>query len=69
MKDKKSSQIDKYRIDKLNEVNFQWSLQKSTKISWNDRFEVRSLSPLGPRPCHSSTLLTLVLLLFLPNRL
>ena len=50
MKDKKSSQIDKYRIDKLNEVNFQWSLQKSTKTTWNVRFEVRSLSPLGPRP-------------------
>jgi len=39
MKDKKSSQLDKYRIDKLNEVSFQWSLQSWTVISWDDRFD------------------------------
>jgi len=39
LKDKKSSQLDKYRIDKLNEVEFQWSLQSWTVISWDDRFE------------------------------
>merc|ERR1712194_857019 len=39
LKEKKSSQLDKYRIDKLNEVNFQWSLQCWTVISWDDRFD------------------------------
>ncbi|KAL7541416.1 hypothetical protein ACHAWF_006928 [Thalassiosira exigua] len=39
LKDKRSSQLDKYRIDKLNEVKFQWSLQSWTVISWDDRYE------------------------------
>ena len=38
---KQSSQLSKYRIDKLNEVGFQWSLQQWTVIPWEDRFEVR----------------------------
>ena len=37
---KKSSQLDKYRIDKLNEIGFQWSLASYTVVSWDDRFEV-----------------------------
>ena len=40
MTKKKSSQLDKYRIDKLNEIGFQWSLQNYTVVSWDDRFEV-----------------------------
>jgi hypothetical protein len=39
LKDKKSSQLDKYRIDKLNEIGFQWSLLNWTTVSWEDRFE------------------------------
>jgi len=39
LKEKKSSQLDKYRIDKLNEINFQWTLQSWTVVSWDDRFE------------------------------
>ena len=46
MTKKKSSQLDKYRIDKLNEIGFQWSLASYTVVSWDDRFEV-SLSHLG----------------------
>ena len=37
---KRSSQLSKYRIDKLEEVGFQWSLQQWTVIAWDDRFEV-----------------------------
>jgi hypothetical protein len=33
------SQLDKYRIDKLNEINFQWSIQKHDVISWDDRYK------------------------------
>jgi len=39
MKDKKSSQLDRYRVDKLNAVRFKWTLQNYTVISWDDRFE------------------------------
>ncbi|KAL9180410.1 hypothetical protein ACHAXT_008380 [Thalassiosira profunda] len=39
MKDKKSSQLDMYRIEKLNAVGFKWSLQNYTVVSWEDRFE------------------------------
>ena len=42
LKDKKSSQLDKYRIDKLNDIGFQWSLLNWTTVSWDDRFEVSS---------------------------
>ncbi|KAL7469173.1 hypothetical protein ACHAXS_009476 [Conticribra weissflogii] len=37
---KQSSQLNKYRIDKLNEVGFQWSLQQWKVIPWDERFEV-----------------------------
>mmetsp|Transcript_13924 Transcript_13924/g.27898 ORF Transcript_13924/g.27898 Transcript_13924/m.27898 type:complete len:551 (-) Transcript_13924:2-1654(-) len=36
---KQSSQLNKYRIDKLNEVGFQWSLQQWKVIPWDERFE------------------------------
>ena len=39
LKDKKSSQLDKYRIDKLNEIGFQWTILNWTTVSWEDRFE------------------------------
>ena len=42
LKDKKSSQLDNYRIDKLNDIGFQWSLMNWTTVSWDDRFEVSS---------------------------
>ncbi|KAL7460742.1 hypothetical protein ACHAXS_001187 [Conticribra weissflogii] len=43
---KQSSQLSKKRIDKLNEVGFQWSLQQWTVIPWEERFEVGFLSLL-----------------------
>ena len=39
LQNKKPSQLDKYRIDKLNEIDFQWSLQSWKTISWDDRYE------------------------------
>lgn len=39
LQNKKSSQLDKYRIDKLNEIDFQWSLQGWKTVSWDDRYE------------------------------
>ena len=38
LKDKKSSQLDKYRVDKLTKIKFQWSLQAWKTISWDDRY-------------------------------
>ena len=37
---KQSSQLDRNRIDKLNEVGFQWVLQQWTVVPWEERFEV-----------------------------
>ena len=39
LKDKKSSQLDMYRINKLNEINFQWSLQNYNVVSFDERLE------------------------------
>lgn len=38
---KKSSQLDRHRIEKLNEIGFQWSMHQWTAIPWEERFEVR----------------------------
>ncbi len=40
LKAKKSSQLDKSRIDRLNEIGFQWSVQNWTITSWDDRYQV-----------------------------
>ena len=37
---KESSQLDRVRIERLNEVGFQWSIQNWTVVPWEDRFEV-----------------------------
>ena len=39
LKDKKSSQLDMYRINKLNEINFQWRLQNCSVVSFDERLE------------------------------
>lgn len=39
LKDKKSSQLDMYRIKKLNEINFQWRLQNCSVVSFDERLE------------------------------
>lgn len=36
---KKQSQLSQYRIDKLNEAGFQWSLTNNKTVSWEERFE------------------------------
>jgi hypothetical protein len=40
-KNKQSSQLDRERIDRLNKIGFQWSLQSYSVIPWDERFEVR----------------------------
>jgi hypothetical protein len=37
---KQSSQLDRKRIDRLNKIGFQWSLQQWTIVPWEERFEV-----------------------------
>ncbi|KAL3785275.1 LOW QUALITY PROTEIN: hypothetical protein ACHAW5_008289 [Stephanodiscus triporus] len=39
LKAKKASQLDQSRIDRLNEIGFQWSIQNWTKTSWDDRYQ------------------------------
>lgn len=39
---KESSQLSRMRIDKLNEIGFQWSIQQRAVVPWDERFEVRS---------------------------
>ncbi|KAL7475654.1 hypothetical protein ACHAW6_001565 [Cyclotella cf. meneghiniana] len=36
---KESSQLDRTRIDRLNAIGFQWSLQQWTVVPWEDRFD------------------------------
>lgn len=40
LKAKKASQLDQSRIDRLNEIGFQWSIQNWTITSWDDRYQV-----------------------------
>lgn len=65
LKDKKSSQLDKYRIDKLNEVGFQWSLQSWKIISWNDRFDVSDCREAICVPMASFYLMCILLIIVL----
>ena len=44
---KQSSQLDRHRIDKLNKIGFQWSLQQWSIVPWEERFEVRGLCVLN----------------------
>jgi hypothetical protein len=39
IQNKAPSQLDRYRIDRLNEINFQWSIQNYDIISWDDRYK------------------------------
>ena len=38
---KQSSQLDRHRIERLNEIGFTWSMQQWTAVPWEERFEVR----------------------------
>eukprot|EP00956_Cyclotella_meneghiniana_P002670 scaffold3158_cov47-Cyclotella_meneghiniana.AAC.5 len=36
---KQSSQLDRHRIERLNEIGFTWSMQQWTAVPWEERFE------------------------------
>ena len=40
LKAKKASQLDQSRIDRLNEIGFQWTIQNWTITTWDDRYQV-----------------------------
>jgi hypothetical protein len=39
-KGRSKSQMTKERIDKLEEIGFQWRLKPEKRVTWSDRFEV-----------------------------